>query len=189
MPQRAPAPAKARILAKANELFYGDGIRNVGVDRIIGESSVTKATFYKHYRAKDNLIVEYVTSRHLAVRERMTAIVADSNGPDAALRAIVADIVEEIDRPGFRGCPFINAAAEFPESDHPVRQIVSAHRDWYSDLIAGLMRELGHPRPGDAADEFVLARDGAMTGGYAGDPVAATTALVRATERVLTEKK
>ncbi len=190
MPQRAPAPAKGRILAKANDLFYEDGIRNVGVDRIISESSVTKATFYKHYRAKDNLIVEYVTSRHLAVREDMTTLIARNSSPKAALqRDRRPPSPRRSGEPGFRGCPFINAAEEFPEPTHPVRQIVTAHRDWYSELISGLMRDLGHPRPGDAADDFVLARDGAMTGGYAGDPVAATTALVRATDRVIAEAK
>ncbi len=139
VPQRAPA--KGRILATANDLFYEDGIRNVGVDRIISASSVTKATFYKHYRAKDNLIVEYVTARHLAVRENMNAIIARSPGAEAAVRALVAEIVDEIGRQGFRGCPFINAAAEFPDVNHPVRQIVTAHREWYTELLAGLMRD------------------------------------------------
>lgn len=185
VPQRAPA--KGRILATANELFYEDGIRNVGVDRIISASAVTKATFYKHYRAKDNLIVEYVTNRHLAVRENLAGIIGSSAGPEAAVRALVAAILDEVGRQGFRGCPFINAAAEFPDPAHPVRQIVTAHREWYTELLAGLMRDAGHPRPGDAADDLMLARDGAMSGGYAGDPVAASAALVRAVDRVLAE--
>lgn len=188
-PTSQRAPAKGRILDTANALFYEDGIRNVGVDRIISESAVTKATFYKHYRAKDNLIVEYVTSRHLSVREATTALIDASEDARAALRAIAASIEEEVNRPNFRGCPFINAAAEFPDVQHPVRQIVTAHRDWYTDLLADQMRKLGHPRPGDAADDFVLARDGAMTGGYAGDPVAATAALGRAVERVIAEAR
>jgi AcrR family transcriptional regulator len=186
-PQRAPA--KGRILETANELFYEDGIRNVGVDRIISASAVTKATFYKHYRAKDNLIVEYVTARHLATRDNLTSLIARSDGPEAAIRAIVAEISDEIGRQGFRGCPFLNAASEFADPAHPVRQIVTAHRDWYTDLLAGVMRELGHPRPGDAADDLLLARDGAMSGGYAGDPIAATTALARAADRVIAEAK
>jgi AcrR family transcriptional regulator len=187
MPQRAPA--KGRILATANDLFYEDGIRNVGVDRIISASAVTKATFYKHYRAKDNLIVEYVTARHLAMRENLAGMIERSASPAAALRSLVAAVADEVGRQGFRGCPFINAAAEFPEPTHPVRQIVTAHREWYTDLLAGLMRDAGHPRPGDAADDLMLARDGAMSGGYAGDPVAAAAALLRASERVLTETK
>lgn len=186
-PAAQRAPAKARILDTVDVLFYEDGIRNVGVDRIIAASTVTKATFYKHFRAKDNLIVDYITARHDAVRERFARIVEDAPGPEAALRAFIADVVDEIDRPGFRGCPFINAAAEFPAADHPVRRIVMTHREWYVDTLADLLRRMGHPVPGDAADELMLARDGALSGGYAGDSIAATTALIRVANRVLAE--
>ncbi|WP_309620459.1 TetR/AcrR family transcriptional regulator [Salinibacterium sp.] len=181
------APAKGRILDTANVLFYEDGIRNVGVDRIISASSVTKATFYKHYRAKDNLIVEYITHRHATVRANLEAIIASSPNAEIALREFIAAVIAEIDRPGFRGCPFINAAAEFPQSDHPVRKVVTAHREWYVDTLAELLRGMGHPVPGDAADELLLARDGALAGGYAGDSVAASAALGRIANRVLAE--
>ena len=181
------APAKGRILETANVLFYEDGIRNVGVDRIIGASSVTKATFYKHYRAKDNLIVEYITQRHATVRSNVEVIIERAPSAEAALRQFIAAVVAEIDSPGFRGCPFINAAAEFPDSNHPVRRVVMTHREWYVDTLAGLLKEMGHPVPGDAADELLLARDGALSGGYVGDSIAATAALGRIANRVLAE--
>jgi AcrR family transcriptional regulator len=188
-PTAQRAPAKGRILETANELFYEDGIRNVGVDRIIAASAVTKATFYKHYRAKDNLIVEYITSRHDRVRANLEAIIADSPDAKTALRGFVAAVLAEIASPGFRGCPFINAAAEFPDSDHPVRQVVTAHREWYVDTLAELLKEMGHPVPGDGADELLLARDGALSGGYAGDSVAASAALARIANRVISQSK
>ena len=181
------APARGRILEAANVLFYEDGIRNVGVDRIISASSVTKATFYKHYRAKDNLIVEYITNRHVTVRANIEEIIDTAASPELALRGFVAAIIAEIHSAGFRGCPFINAAAEFPQSDHPVRRVVTAHREWYVDTLAGLLRGMGHPVPGDAADELLLARDGALAGGYAGDSIAASAALGRIANRVLAE--
>lgn len=186
-PTTQRAPAKGRILDIANTLFYEDGIRNVGVDRIIAASSVTKATFYKHYRAKDNLIVEYITNRHHTVRANLEAIIANAPDPEIALRDFVAAVVAEIASPGFRGCPFINAAAEFPDAAHPVRKVVTAHREWYVDTLAELLKEMGHPVPGDAADELLLARDGALSGGYAGDSVAASAALTRIANRVLAE--
>jgi AcrR family transcriptional regulator len=181
------APAKGRILETANVLFYEDGIRNVGVDRIISASSVTKATFYKHYRAKDNLIVEYITARHESVRADVERMVEVGPSAEFVLRGFVAGIIAEIDSPGFRGCPFINAAAEFPDADHPVRKVVTAHREWYVDTLATLLKEMGHPVPGDAADELLLARDGALSGGYAGDSIAASAALARIADRVLAE--
>ena len=190
IPQTAQrAPAKGRILETANELFYEDGIRNVGVDRIIAASTVTKATFYKHYRAKDNLIVEYISSRHDRVRANIEKIIAEAPSPEAALRNFVAAVAAEIASPGFRGCPFINAAAEFPDAAHPVRQVVTRHREWYVDALADLLKGMGHPVPGDGADELLLARDGALAGGYAGDSIAATAALHRIASRVLGEAK
>lgn len=184
MSARVPG-AKIRILETATALFYGDGIRTVGVDRLIGESVVTKATFYKHYGSKDRLIVDYISLKHETAREQLESIIGTAESPEIALRAIVADIVAEIARPGFRGCAFINAAAEFPDANHPVRAIVASHRDWYTSALADLLTEVGHPMPGDAADELVLARDGAMTGGYGGDPIAASAALQRVADRVI----
>lgn len=188
-PTAQRAPAKGRILETANQLFYEDGIRNVGVDRIIAASSVTKATFYKHYRAKDNLIVEYISSRHDRVRANIEGIISEAPTPEAALREFVAAVAAEIASPGFRGCPFINAAAEFPDAEHPVRQVVTRHREWYVDALADLLKGMGHPVPGDGADELLLARDGALSGGYAGDSIAATAALGRIANRVLAEAK
>jgi len=179
------APAKRRILETANRLFYNEGIRAVGIDRLISESEVTKATFYKHYGSKDRLIVEYISQRHLLVRESVDELIRETNDPDLALRTLIDQIVAEVVAPGFRGCAFTNAAIEFTDSRHAVRQIVSDHREWYAETLSDLLRELGHPLPGDGGDELVLARDGVMTGGYAGDPIAATTAFVRVVNRVL----
>ncbi|MEP6479321.1 MAG: helix-turn-helix domain-containing protein [Rhodoglobus sp.] len=183
--QRPPAPAKLRILATADRLFYADGIRTVGIDRLIGESSVTKATFYKHYRSKDNLIVDYVTSRHNADIAALDAAIAEAPNAEAAVRHLAATIAAEVSRAGYRGDPFLNAASEFSDPAHPVRIIVAEHRDAYTERLATLAKAIGHSAPGDAADELMLAKDGAMSGGYAGDPVAATAAFGRVVDRVI----
>lgn len=179
------APAKRRILETANRLFYGEGIRSVGIDRLISESGVTKATFYKHYGSKDRLIVEYISQRHSLARETVGVVIREASDSRCALQALIDQTVADVVSPGFRGCAFINAASEFTDSRHAVRQIVSDHREWYAETLSDLLRELGHPLPGDGGDELVVARDGVMTGGYAGDPIAATTAYVRVVSRVL----
>jgi AcrR family transcriptional regulator len=184
--QRAPW-AKNKILETANELFYGDGIRTVGVDRLISESAVTKATFYKHYGSKDRLIVQYVRYRDKSARDRVHSVIEGAPQAERALRGLIAQVVDEISHPDFRGCAFLNAASEYPDPAHPVRLVVSEHRDWYTDILTNLLGDMGHPMPGDAADELMLACDGARGGGYAGDPIAATTALGRVVDRVLRE--
>ncbi|MCB1279983.1 MAG: TetR/AcrR family transcriptional regulator [Salinibacterium sp.] len=184
--QRAPW-AKKKILETATELFYDEGIRLVGVDRLIGESHVTKATFYKHYRSKDNLVIAYVTGQHLEDKEYIETLIRESPGPREALNAIVARDVAHLMGSGFRGSHFLNAASEYPDPEHPIRQLISAHRDWFSSTIESLLGELGHPLPGEGADDFMVAHDGAMAGGYAGDPIAASGALQRSVARILDE--
>jgi AcrR family transcriptional regulator len=179
--------ARVRILATADELFYREGVHTVGVDRIIREAKVTKATFYKYYRSKDALIVVYVQARDKVARDFVNGLEARYDTPEKRLRAIVTEISNQVVRSGFHGCPFINAAAQFTEPTHPVRVAVTAHRDWYGAAVEDLFRGMGHARPGDAADDFFLSRDGAFAGANLGDPIAAHTALLRAIQRVLDE--
>lgn len=186
---RPPAPSKLKILATADRLFYTEGIHTVGVDRIIEQAHVTKATFYKHFRAKDLLIVAYVRGRHEGVRDWIDHLERELGDPKAVLRALVDAIGVEATREGFRGCPFINAAAQFIDPSHPVHQAVTEHREWYSQRLEGLLRAMGHPAPGDAADDLLLARDGALAGGHVGDPIAANAALHRTAERIFAEAR
>ena len=182
--QRAPG-AKVRILETSDLLFYTEGIRTVGIDRLISTSKVTKATFYKHFGSKDRLILMYIEARHEAEVARFEAIRAENENPEATLRAIVAVTSADIAAPGFRGDAFLNAATEFSEDRHPVRSVVLRHREWLTGFLADLLQDLGHRMPGDAADDFILARDGAMSGGYAGDPIAASASLTRLTDQVI----
>lgn len=182
--QRTPG-AKVRILETADALFYGEGIRTVGIDRLISESRVTKATFYKHYGSKDRLILQYIEGRHDAEVARYEALVTAADSAEQALRAIVSAIAHDISSPGFRGDAFLNAAGEYFESSHPVRSVVLRHREWLTGFFADLLQDLGHRMAGDAADELILARDGAMCGGYAGDPIAATAAFSRIADRAI----
>src|SRR5690554_4670946 len=87
--------AKDRIMATANELFYHEGIRAVGVDRLISESRVTKATFYKHFGAKETLIVSYLNARHEATRKLLDTLVAPPASTEEGLQAIVDNLVSQ----------------------------------------------------------------------------------------------
>jgi AcrR family transcriptional regulator len=183
-PQRV-SPARERLLAVADELFYADGIIATGIDRLIAAAQVTKATFYKHYGSKDALILEYVAGRDRQVRTALEDLRSSRRDAAGVLAAVVDAVVADTARADFRGDPFLNAAAEFADRGHPVRLAVVEHRDWLTGFLEDRFRELGHPRPGAAADELVLLRDGAVCGAYAGDAVAATSAFVRAAERLL----
>ncbi|MGW0791564.1 TetR/AcrR family transcriptional regulator [Streptomyces sp. NPDC002911] len=167
--QPSPPPrsaARDRLLATAADVFYADGIHAVGVDRLIAAAGVTKATFYRHFPSKEDLVLAYLRQRDAAVRADVERAVATVQDPRGQVDAVMEWLAEEVCGPGFRGCPFINAAAEYPDPEHPVRVLVAEHRTWFRDTLAGVLRAAGHPDPDAAAASLLLARDGAMVGGY-----------------------
>lgn len=176
--------ARERLLTTAMGIFYADGIRTVGIDRIIAEAGVTKATFYRHFPSKEDLVLAYLRAAHLEIREALESIAADAD-PFDLLRAVAGGVAQDVCRPGFRGCAFINAGAEYPDPSSRVRQLVDEHREWYQQLLREAFAEAGHTDPDAAADHFALLRDGAMVRGYLSDPVAAGETLLRGIEGMI----
>jgi hypothetical protein len=103
----------------------------------------------------------------------------------SVFRIIAEAIGAESCSPGFRGCPFINAAAEYPDPRHPIRQVVDAHRRWFKDTIEELLDEIDVPNAAEVADELVMLRDGAMVSGYLSDPRIVASALYNAGRAVI----
>ncbi|MET9586887.1 TetR/AcrR family transcriptional regulator [Streptomyces sp. NPDC006539] len=177
--------ARERLLRTAGQLFYTEGIHTVGVDRLVAEAKVTNATFYRHFRSKEDLAVAYIGSVDQAIRTQIGALMAADAPTDGILRGIGASLVEQIRSPGYRGCAFLNAAAEFPAPDHPVHRAVVQHREWFLQAITGLFAEITDASAEYAGRHFVMLRDGAMSAGYLGDPVLAGETLLRGIEGLL----
>ena len=180
--------ARARLLATAGRLFYAEGIRAVGVDRVIEEAKVTRATFYRHFPGKEDLRVAYLEDTDQSIRARVAAGAQQISSPGGLLDLLVEGIGQEMCSPGFRGCPFINAAAEYPDRESPVHQAVLRHRTWFRETLAETFRGSGHPDPEQAADIMLALRDGAMVAGYLGDPEAARLTLARAVGTLVTAR-
>lgn len=176
--------ARERLLATATGIFYADGIRTVGIDRIIAEAGVTKATFYRHFPSKEDLVLAYLRTAHEAIRGELEAAAQDAERFDL-LRAIAGGVAQDVCRPGFRGCAFINAGAEYADASSPVREMVQEHRDWFQQFLVDAFAAAGHTEPAAAADHFALLRDGAMVRGYLSDPVAAGDMLQRGVEGMI----
>lgn len=176
--------ARERLLLNASRLFYAEGIATVGVNRIVSESHVTLATFYRHFPSKDDLVVAYLNSVHDAIATREAARTSVCEGADH-LRALRDQVISELEFDGFRGCAFMNAASEFEVADSPVRRSIASHRQWYYDTVRGAFVEAGHARPTRAARRFVMLRDGAITGGALGDARAAKRTFVAGVDDLL----
>jgi AcrR family transcriptional regulator len=177
-----PSEARLRLLSTASQIFYAEGIHSVGVDRIIADASVTRATFYRHFPGKEDLVLAYLQSADMAIRGQIEAAVGDGQDPADAVRAIAASIAAGIQSPGFRGCAFLNAVAEYPDVAHPVHQAVLAHRQWFLDTIRGLMTAIEETKGDAAAQHFVMLRDGAMAAGCLFDPAAICETFLRGVE-------
>lgn len=170
------AGTRQRILDVANELFYDLGIRATSADRIIEQVGITKVTFYRHFRTKSDLVVAYLEHQSAAEKAWMQGLVQERD-PLATARAIAAGIGSASCHPGFRGCAFINAAAEYPDPHDPVRRAVDAHRGWMVDLFAGIAERAGAGDVRSVANQLMLLRDGAMVNGYLGDAEAVAGSL------------
>jgi len=160
-PTRRPSAARDRILATASRLFYGTGIRAVGVDRVIAESKVARMTFFRHFPTKDHLVLAFLETQADLGRTELLAL-AEQDGPRAVLAAVLAGVSTESSREGFRGCEFVNTAAEFSDADHPARLVVAGHRRWIRDLMRDVLGQLGHPSPAATAEVLLTLRTGAI---------------------------
>src|SRR3954462_13163865 len=140
--KRETSEARQRILETADRLFYQDGIRAVGIDRIIAEAEVAKMSLYKHFPSKDDLILAALKHREEGVLEFFrSAMERHGKKAKTPLRAFFAALKEFFESPGFRGCPFQNAAIELAEPNHPGTEFVRGHKQRFSQFLRGLVEE------------------------------------------------
>ena len=132
-------PPRERILVAAHALFYREGIRATGVDKIIDQSSVSKVTFYRQYASKDALIRAYLDYRHGKwISWFQTSLMeATSDGLPAA-DALVATLRAWFSSADFRGCAFLNAAAELGSSEPEILEAVRRHKQEMSSVLDNL---------------------------------------------------
>lgn len=176
------SPARRRLLDTATRLFYEGGIHAVGIDRIIAEAGVAKATFYKHFPSKDDLVVAYVEEQDRLGRAAVAAL--PKRPPREMVAAILGRISDAATAGGWRGCPFLNAAAEYPDPASKVRQAIDARRVWYHDSLQGLLVEDGDPAPSVTASLLVALSDGLLEIAYLDDPAVVPALVDEALERL-----
>ena len=179
--------ARRRLLDTATRLFYAEGIRAVGIDRIIAEAGVAKATFYNHFPSKDDLVLAYLEEQDRLGRDAVSAL--PEQPPRAMVAAIMGRIGEAVVMGGWRGCPFLNAAAEYPDPESPVRHAIDARRAWYQDSLRRLLAADGDPAPSITASLLVALSDGLLETAYLDDPKSVPSLVAEALERLLVRRQ
>lgn len=167
----ATLPARERILLTAHDLFYADGIRATGIDRVIAASGVTKVTFYRHFPSKDDLVRAFLDHRHglwmawfvdALGRRGAQARIGAGQAPQA-LQVLADAMAEWFADPVFRGCAFVNSVVEVGASVAGASDIARAHKREMVEVIAGLLPEhIAASRRTAIAQAAALGVDGAI---------------------------
>lgn len=157
------SPLKQRVLDTADRLFYAEGVRVVGVDRIIAESGIAKASFYRFFSSKDVLITEWIEMRDALWRQSFSESV-EKVAPNPADRplAIFDVLYSRFQNPSFRGCAFLNTIIELARVDHPAAQAARAHKNAVTLIIKGYLDGAGYSASYDLAVLFMQIIDGAL---------------------------
>ncbi|WP_320780200.1 TetR/AcrR family transcriptional regulator [Streptomyces sp. CRN 30] len=185
---RSTSEPRARLLDTATRIFYAEGIHSVGIDRLVAEAQVTRATLYRHFTGKDELVLAYLDQADQGIRSQVAAAVASTPVAADRVRAVGRSLADGIRSPGFRGCAFLNAVAEYPDPEHPIHRAVLAHRQWFLDTVTELLAAVGDtPADGDGR-HLVMLRDGAMAAGCLFDPDLVSGTLLHGIEGILRER-
>lgn len=161
--ESAAPDVRERVLETASALFYRQGVRAVGVDLVVEKAGVAKTSLYRYFKTKDDLIAAFL-EREDADFWRCWDRAARGHEADAAgeLDAHLAWIGERLGRPNYRGCPQLNAVAEFPEPDHPARAVAAAHKRELRRRLRGIAERLRARRPDELAAQLALLVNGAF---------------------------
>ena len=157
------ADARARLIETAERLFYAEGIRTVGIDRIIAEAEVAKMTLYNHFASKDDLILAVLQYREEQVNEMFTkSIERYSSKGMSRLEGFFAALKKWLSSREFRGCSFINATVELADANHAASKFSAAHKERITELLRELIVEAAGDTAAQVTDAVSLLVEGAI---------------------------
>ena len=160
------ASVRDRILDTANDLFYQEGVRAVGVDLVVERSGVAKTSLYRHFATKDDLVAAVLERDDAAFWARWDAVAEQHAGdPAAELQAQLRWIAQYVAGPKYRGCPFLNVATEFPSPEHPARVVALRNKSDLRRRLALLAKRMKLRKHESLADQLLLLVDGAYVDG------------------------
>lgn len=185
-PRKGEVSARERILATASDLFYREGIRAIGIDTVVEQSGVSKTSLYRVFDSKDALISAFAAERDQLFWAWWNGVEEQhAEDPRALLDALLSGIAKRIAHPAFRGCPFLNLVAEFPDDNHPGRVIARNNKEELRARLATIVARLGVNDPNRTASQIALIINGAYVTGLvaesrdlSGDLIDAATKLL-----------
>jgi AcrR family transcriptional regulator len=160
MQQTPPLSPRDRLLAAADELFYAEGVHVVGIDRIVDQAGVAKASLYSIFGSKDGLVRAYLETHFRQRQDRITRILATHDTPRERVLGVFAEIEGALDESDWRGCRFINASAEARPGDAS-EVVAENYRAWIRAVFADLAKQAGARKANEIGRQLHLLYDGA----------------------------
>jgi AcrR family transcriptional regulator len=163
--------AHSQILDAAEDLFYLEGARNVGIDAVIKRARVNKMSLYRQFESKENLLRQYLLRRDVRFWAYFDASLAKHPGePRAQLRQFFTDLAARTSARNYRGCPFVNIAVEFPDRSHAARRVVAANKARLLQRLTELTKAAGANQASFLAKALALLIEGAYAASQTYDP-------------------
>ena len=148
---------RKRILKVADRLFYTEGVRATGTEKIMSLAEVAKATFYRHFESKDALVLAYLENRDRALWDYLS-----QPAPPKDLRGALIKFEQMANWPEIIGCPFLRIASEYPDTAHPFHRLAIQHQNKIVDYLTGLLKPFAIDRRAAAAAILSII-DGALS--------------------------
>jgi len=164
-----------RLLDAADRLFYWEGVRAVGIDRLLAEADAAKASLYQHFGSKDQLVASSLERRTVEARAKIEAYLADTPPSQRALK-FFDWVVKWAESKDFRGCPLQHTVSELTDAAHPARAIVQGQRAWLTEHFLEWTMAAGVKDPKATARALVVLFDGAVAGSEVDGPQRASDA-------------
>jgi AcrR family transcriptional regulator len=159
--QTAGPQAQEHLLQAAGELFYLEGVRAVGVDAVVERAGVNKMSLYRQFSSKDDLMLAYLERKDTQFFDYVEKSFAKHPGePARQLQQYFDDLAVRASVDGYRGCPFVNVAVEFPDASHAARQFVVGNKARLMERITALATEAGADDPAALANALGLVIEG-----------------------------
>jgi AcrR family transcriptional regulator len=154
------APARERLLAAANELFYAEGVQTVGIERIIERAGVAKASLYNLFGSKEELVAAYLELRHDQTTSRLVDAIDRFDDPRQKILAVFDAQAQLFEQPDFNGCAFMSASTEAPPGGR-VANAADDFRGWIRRMFTNLAEQAGAPDAISLGRQLHLVYDGA----------------------------
>jgi AcrR family transcriptional regulator len=154
--------SRQQLLDTATDLFYREGIRATGVDTLAAVSGIGKMTLYRHFATKDDLIVAYLERSDQQFWDWFENAIAKAETPRQKILAFFQAVENLALNPTCHGCPFLNAAVDFPDPSHPSHRVAVEHKNAVRARFRDLATQANLSNPELLADQLLLLMDGAF---------------------------